>query len=104
MLGARIVLAAATEVYTVVVSHKYLEEEAPGPRSFKMRLALPLRAALGMALGFGTGWMVSDVQHNRHADAQAAAQRPAASPAAGSGAACRGDATISAIRRQTGGC
>jgi MFS family permease len=105
MLGARIVLAAATEVYTVVVSHKYLEEEAPGPRTFRMRLALPLRAALGVALGFGTGWMVSDVQHNRKADAQAAAQRPAAGTAAAPGRACGGgDATIAAIRRQTGGC
>jgi MFS family permease len=104
MLGARIVLAAGTEVYTVLVSHKYLEQEAPGPRSFKMRVAIPVRAALGMAIGFGTGWMVSDVQHSRQADAQAAAQRPAARPAAAPGQACGGDATIEAIRRQTGGC
>jgi MFS family permease len=104
MLGGRIVLAAATEVYTVAVSHKYLEEEAPGPRSFKMRLALPVRAALGMALGFGTGWIVSDVQHRRQADAQAAAQRAPVSRAASPGKACGGAARVDATRRQTGGC
>ncbi|MGZ6707866.1 MAG: MFS transporter [Solirubrobacteraceae bacterium] len=105
MLGGRIVLAAATEVYTVVVSHKYLDEEAPGPRSFRMRLALPVRAALSMALGFGGGWMVSDVQHSAQAHTRAAAQRAQASQAASHGRACRHDATVKAVRRQPrGGC
>jgi MFS family permease len=105
MLGARIGLAAITEVYTVAVTHRYLPPELEGgTRSFKMRLAIPLRLAAGIAVGFGTGWIVSDVQERRAADAaahEASAQRQAITGAA---ARCSRDATIDAIRRQTGGC
>jgi MFS family permease len=61
MLGARIGLAAFTEVYTVVVSHRYLPAEE-GPTTFKMRLAVPVRLAAGIMLGFTSGWMTGDLQ------------------------------------------
>jgi MFS family permease len=107
MLGARIGLAAFTEVYTVVVTHRYLPPELEGgARTFRMRLAIPLRLAAGIAVGFGTGWLVSDAQEQRAGTAAAHEAAPVQrQPDAGAGArACSRDATIDAIRRQTGGC
>jgi MFS family permease len=100
MLGARIILAAATEVYTVAVTHAYLDEHE-GPRTFRMRVAIPARVVIGMVVGFGTGWMLSEVQQHGQT-AQAAAQHQSAKPAAGT--QCSGNPTLDAIRAQTGGC
>lgn len=107
MLGARIVLAAGAEIYTVVVTHRYLDTEgglAPTPGR---RLAVPVRAVAGVLIGFGAGWLVSDVQQQTTSAAPSrpvAQQQQAQKPAAGDAKRCTGDALVDAIRRQAGGC
>jgi MFS family permease len=103
MLGARIVLAAGAEVYTVAVTHRYLPADAG--RSAGARLAVPARALAGVLLGFGTGWLIGDVQ--RRADERAvAAPRAHEAREARSGPAkrCSADPTLAAIRREAGRC
>jgi MFS family permease len=58
MLGARIGLAVVTEIYTVAVSHKYLPAEPEAPKTIAFRMAVPLRLAAGLLVGFGTGYIV----------------------------------------------
>jgi MFS family permease len=103
MLGARIVFAAATEVYTVAVSHKYLEPAPKGAgRAIVRRLELPARVVAGILVGFGTGWMVSDLQQR---SSQREGELSSSGPRSASGAkSCTGNPTIDAIREQTGGC
>jgi MFS family permease len=111
MLGARIGLAVVTEIYTVAVTHRYLPAEPEGPKTLGFRLALPLRLAAGLVVGFGTGYIVGDAQDRAHAhDGRApvviqeragAEAQDAGGPA---GDRCSGDPTVDSIRRQTGGC
>jgi MFS family permease len=84
MLAARIGLAAFTEVYTVAVSHRYLPQEE-GPTTFKMRLAIPVRLAASILLGFSTGWMVGDLQE-RHSSKTTAHDASTAHRSAGADA------------------
>ena len=58
-----------------------------GPKTFRMRVAIPVRAVLGIALGFGTGFTVGSVQHHREAEAAKAA--PVGQPAAPAAHAAR---------------
>jgi MFS family permease len=64
LLGARIGIAAVTEVFTVVVTHKLeaKEKTLTGRETYKMRIAVPIRVALGVLLGFGGGWAVNEVR------------------------------------------
>lgn len=106
MLGARIVLAAVTEVYTVVVTHRWLDTEGALAPTPGRRLAVPVRAVAGVLIGFGTGWLVGDAQQAPSAapSRPAAEQRQQAERAAGDAQRCSRDALVDAIRRQTGGC
>ena len=108
MLGARIGLAAVTEIYTVVVSHKYLPAEPDGPKTIAWRIAVPLRLAAGILVGFGTGYIVGNAQDRAQAhDGKAhvvVQERAAAAAHGGAGDRCTGDPTVDAIRLQTGGC
>jgi len=110
MLGARIGLAIVTEIYTVAVSHKYLPAEPEGPKTLGMRVAIPLRLAAGLLVGFGTGYIVGSAQdraqaHDGNTPVLVQERAGAVSQGgAGAGDRCTGDPTVDAIRRQTGGC
>ncbi|HEY3186551.1 MAG TPA: MFS transporter [Solirubrobacteraceae bacterium] len=75
MLGARIVIAALAEVYTVVVTRVYLEPGVERPPRRRRRVALPVRLAAGVLAGFGTGWGIGELQEH---SASAASEQPAA--------------------------
>jgi hypothetical protein len=110
MLGARIGLAVVTEIYTVAVSHKYLPAEPEAPKTIGFRMAVPLRLAAGILVGFGTGYIVGNAQdraqaHEGNAPVVVQERAGAVAPGgAGAGDRCTGDPTVDAIRRQTGGC
>jgi hypothetical protein len=97
MLGVRIVLAGATEIYTVAVTHRYLP--AQEKTKIRVRLAIPLRVAAGIVLGFGAGWLVGDAQ--RDSAPASPAETREGQPAAGD---CGDDPTLAEIRRRTGAC
>ena len=67
MLGARIGLAVVTEIYTVAVSHRYLPAEPEVPKTLGARVAIPLRLAAGIFVGFGTGYIVGAAQDRAQA-------------------------------------
>jgi hypothetical protein len=76
-----------------------------------MRLAVPVRLAAGILVGFGTGYIVGNAQDRAHAhDGRTPVvvqERAAAQAQGGAGPAgdrCTGDPTVDAIRHQTGGC
>ena len=107
---ARNGLAIVTEIYTVAVSHKYLPAEPEGPKTLGMRVAIPLRLAAGLLVGFGTGYIVGSAQdraqaHDGNTPVLVQERAGAVSQGgAGAGDRCTGDPTVDAIRRQTGGC
>jgi MFS family permease len=112
MFGVRIGMALATEVYTVVVSHKYLDEEAdPERKTFKWRVAVPVRIVLGVMAGFGAGWLVNEHGKSSQADTpkqqldggEPAPAKQQAKPS--SGDPCKSsDPTVREIQRQIGRC
>jgi MFS family permease len=106
MLGVRIGLAVVTEIYTVLISHRYLPPEDEEKKTLKWRLAVPLRVAAGIFVGFGTGYVVGDAQdreNRQDAPAPAVQGSQEEAPAKGKDG-CTGDPTVDAIRRSTGGC
>jgi MFS family permease len=106
MLGVRIGLAVVTEIYTVAVSHRFLPPEEGEKKTLKWRLAVPLRVAAGIFVGFGTGYVVGNAQDREdHQDARAPVVQGSQEDApAKEKDGCTGDPTVDAIRRSTGGC
>ena len=106
MLGVRIGLAVVTEIYTVVISHRYLPPEDEEKKTLKWRLAVPLRVAAGIFVGFGTGYAVGNAQdreERQDTPAPVVQGTEEEAPAKGKDG-CTGDPTVDAIRRSTGGC
>jgi MFS family permease len=105
LLGVRIGIAAITEVYTVLVTNS-LETDSrtvTGRKTFRLRIAIPVRIVVGTLVGFGAGWAVNDVRK------PGGLIEPAKSvsgdePASAKKDRCSSDPTVSAIREQTGGC
>jgi MFS family permease len=101
MLGIRIGIAAVTEVYTVIVTHSLESDDltvGKGRALFRLRVALPLRIAAGILVGFGAGWAVSDARRSNSAAQPADAEPAAVEPR------CSSDPTVRAIQEQTGRC
>jgi MFS family permease len=111
MFGVRIGLAVATEVYSVVVTHRYLDDESdPERKTFKWRIAVPARIVLGVMTGFGAGWLVN--AHGRSSQADTRTERldggepaPAERRARPSSDPCTSDnPTIREIQKKLGNC
>jgi MFS family permease len=102
LLMVRIVLATVTEIYTVVFAKKYLEERVAKQGPVLRRLPMPVRVAAAVAAGFATGFLAQQLV--KPSDQPAAKPAPAAARVAQPAATCTGNATIDAIRRDTGGC
>jgi MFS family permease len=100
MLGARIVIAALAEVYTVAATHTYLESAEE--RGRHRRLGAPIRVAAGILAGLGLGFAVGELQ--QHKGSGIAVGKAAARAGPPKPGACSPDPTVDAIRRQTGGC
>ena len=109
LLGVRIGVAAVTEVYTVFVTHG-LESHGrtiTGRETYRIRVAVPIRIALGALVGFGAGYAVEDVRKPGGLVEPAKSEtvgeeRPA--PAEEKKGRCSSDPTLRAIQEQTGGC
>ena len=105
LLGVRIGVAAFTEVYTVLIAHG-LESDGrtmTGRETYKLRVAVPIRLALGALVGFGAGWVVEDVRKPGGLVEPARTVSEQA-PAADEKGRCSSDPTLRAIQEQTGGC
>jgi MFS family permease len=101
LLGARIAVAAVTEVYTVFVTHS-LESHGrtiSGRETYRFRVAAPLRIAAALLVSFGAGWAVAEVRRSDRPAGAASDQ-----PASDDGGRCSEDPTVGAIRRQLGDC
>jgi MFS family permease len=109
LLGVRIGVAAVTEVYTVLVTHG-LESHGrtiTGRETYRVRVAVPLRIAIGALVGFGAGYAVEDVR--KPGGLVEPAKTETVSEEAPAGAEeqkgrCSSDPTLRAIQEQTGGC
>jgi MFS family permease len=101
LLLVRIVMAAATEIYTVVFAKKYLEERVAAQGPVLRRFPMPLRVAAAVAAGFASGFLVQQLVKP---SGQPEAKPAAAAHVAKAVPVCTGNATIDAIRRDTGGC
>ena len=105
LLGVRIGVAAFTEVYTVFVTNS-LETDSrtvSGRKTFKLRVAVPIRIALGALVGFGAGWAVEDVRKPGGLVEPAKTVSDDTPPPEEKGR-CSSDPTLRAIQEQTGGC
>jgi MFS family permease len=105
LLGVRIGVAAITEVYTVLVTHG-LESDGrtlSGRETYRLRIAVPVRIALGALVGFGAGWAVEDVRKPGGLVEPARTVSEEAPPPDAKGR-CSSDPTLRAIQEQTGGC
>jgi MFS family permease len=107
LLGVRIGVAAVTEVYTVFVTHG-LESDGrtiTGRETYRMRVAVPIRIALGAIVGFGAGYAVEDVRKpgGLVEPAKTVSEEAPAPPEEKQGR-CSSDPTLRAIQEQTGGC
>jgi MFS family permease len=111
MFGVRIALAVATEVYSVVVTHRYLDDASdPERKTFKWRIAVPVRIVLGVITGFGAGWLVN--AHGKSSQANTPLERldgggpaPAERRAPPSSDPCTSDnPTIREIQKKIGNC
>jgi MFS family permease len=101
MLGARIAIAAVTEIYTVFVTHS-LESDGrtvSGRETYRMRIAVPVRVVAALLVSFGAGWAVAEVRRSDRPAGAASDQ-----PASDDGGNCSQDPTVGAIRRQLGDC
>ncbi len=106
MLGARIGVAAITEVYTVLVTHS-LESDSrtvTGRKTYRLRVAIPVRVVLGVLVGFGAGWAVNDVRKPGGLVEPAKSLSDGGGPAPAKEDRCSSDPTLRAIQEQTGGC
>jgi len=105
LLGARIAIAAITELYTVFVTHS-LESDSrtvTGRETYKLRVAIPVRIVLGVLVGFGAGWAVNDVRKPGGL-VEPARSLSDGEPAPAKQDRCSSDPTLRAIQEQTGGC
>jgi len=106
MLAARIVIAAVTEVYTVLVTHS-LESHGrtrTGRETYRVSIAVPVRVVLGLLVSFGAGWAVGQVQSD-HSQASAKETTPAEpKPPEKATVRCSSDPTVAAIQKQLGEC
>jgi MFS family permease len=105
LLVGRMVLAAVTEVYTVVFAKTYLEQKVAKQRGVIRRLPMPVRVGVAVLAGFAGGFAAQQIVTSTD-EPSAAAKQPAAieQPAIHDAGTCTGNDTIDAIRRQTGGC
>jgi MFS family permease len=97
LLGARIAIAAVTELYTVLVTHS-LESHGrtvTGRETYRIRVAVPVRIALAILASFGAGWLVGEAR---------GPDRSRASPSSEPGQRCSDDPTVGAIQRQLDEC
>jgi len=108
MLFARIVIAAVTEVYTVIVTHS-LESHGrtrTGRETYRVSIAIPVRVVAGLLLSFGAGWAAGQVTSD-HSQASAKEATPAEEeprPAEGVRPRCSSDPTVAAIQKQLHEC
>ncbi|HEY3019206.1 MAG TPA: MFS transporter [Solirubrobacteraceae bacterium] len=106
MLAGRIVMAAITEVYTVLVTHS-LESHGKtitGRETYRVSIAVPVRVALGLLLSFGAGWAAGEVRRPDRSRASPAPAPASERPAADDEGRCSSDPTIGAIQKQLGEC
>lgn len=107
LLGVRIGVAAVTEVYTVFVTHG-LESHGrtlTGRETYRIRVAVPIRIALGAIVGFGAGYAVQDVREpGGLVEPAKTVSEEAPAPAEEKKGRCSSDPTLRAIQEQTGGC
>jgi MFS family permease len=109
LLGARIGIAAVTEVYTVLVTHS-LESHSrtvTGRETYKMRIAVPVRVVLGVLVGFGAGFAVNEVRKPNgpgNLSHQARTGEPEPFKKKRPSKRCSENPTVQAIQEATGGC
>jgi MFS family permease len=105
LLGVRIAIAAVTEVYAVFVTRSLESDNltVKGRELFRLRVAVPARIALGLLVGFGAGWAVSDVRRS-DSEAQPAPERRGGETTERPPPGCSSDPTLRAIQEQTGSC
>lgn len=107
MFGVRIVLAAATEIYTVALTRKRAARERKPFLVARIRAAIPAHAIAGLVIGLGAGIAVDRTNAFAPADSRAASPDAVVagphSPSAHAGG-CSTDPTIRAIRKAIGRC
>jgi MFS family permease len=107
MLGVRIIVAGATEIFTIVLTRTGPGRAARNPpRVRRLSLRVPAGALAAVLVGFAVGWTVQVVQPFAGSDARATPRSPAASakPHAAKADSCSLDPTVRAIREAVGAC